>query len=216
MSTRFGKVSLRSRIAPWLSGFDGPLALAVFLLCCLGLLTMYSSGHDYGTRFSDHARNMLIAATVMFVVAQVPPQRLMAVAGSSLGGFYATWVAEQTGCKAVLLNPAVQPARDLEKYIGEQTQWHDPAQHFYFRPEFVEELRSLYCPQLHQLDRYLPIIAKGDELLDWREMQARYQGAPMHVLEGGDHALSNFAALLPEVLGFLALPEASLRHNPPL
>ncbi len=76
----FGKVPLRQRIAPYVSGFDGPLAFAVFLLACAGLLIMYSSGYDHGTRFQDHARNMLIAASIMFVVAQVPPQRLMALA----------------------------------------------------------------------------------------------------------------------------------------
>ena len=80
MSYQFGKVSLRQRIAPWFAGFDGPLAFAVFMLACAGMLTMYSSGYDHGTRFEDHGRNMLIAATIMFVVAQVPPQRLMAVA----------------------------------------------------------------------------------------------------------------------------------------
>ncbi|MDE2416389.1 MAG: rod shape-determining protein RodA [Burkholderiales bacterium] len=80
MATHFNKISLRRRIAPWFAGIDGPLAFAVFLLACAGLLTMYSSGFDHGTRFEDHARNMLIAGTIMFVVAQVPPQRLMALA----------------------------------------------------------------------------------------------------------------------------------------
>jgi len=60
-----------------LVGFDGPLAFAVFLLACAGLLTMYSTGYDFGTRFPDHARNMVLAGAIMFVVAQVPPQRLM-------------------------------------------------------------------------------------------------------------------------------------------
>jgi rod shape determining protein RodA len=63
-----------------LQGFDGPLAFAVFLLACAGMLTMYSSGFDHGTRFVDHARNMLLAAGIMFVVAQIPPQRLMSLA----------------------------------------------------------------------------------------------------------------------------------------
>ncbi|WP_138512198.1 rod shape-determining protein RodA [Rhodoferax bucti] len=80
MSYQFGKVPLRQRIAPWFAGFDGPLAFAVFMLASAGLLTMYSSGFDHGTRFEDHARNMLIAATIMFVVAQIPPQRLMLAA----------------------------------------------------------------------------------------------------------------------------------------
>jgi rod shape determining protein RodA len=80
MQSVFDKPSLLQRIAPWFQGFDGPLAFAVFLLGCAGLLTMYSSGFDHGTRFADHGRNMLIAASIMFVVAQIPPQRLMTFA----------------------------------------------------------------------------------------------------------------------------------------
>ena len=80
MSAVFQQPSLVRRIAPIFTGFDGFLAFAVFLLCSAGLLTMYSSGYDHGTRFSDHARNMLIAGFIMFVVAQVPPSRLMTLA----------------------------------------------------------------------------------------------------------------------------------------
>jgi rod shape determining protein RodA len=80
MAQKFGKINMGQRIAPWFVGFDGPLAFAVFLLACAGLLTMYSSGFDHGTRFEDHGRNMLIAGAIMFVVAQIPPQRLMALA----------------------------------------------------------------------------------------------------------------------------------------
>jgi rod shape determining protein RodA len=76
----FEKPSLWQRASPMLKGFDGPLAFAVFLLACAGLLIMYSSGYDHGTRFMDHGRNMLIAGGIMFVVAQIPPQRLMAFA----------------------------------------------------------------------------------------------------------------------------------------
>src|SRR4029453_10245534 len=80
MAAVFEKPSIRLRMGPMLQGFDGPLAFAVFLLACAGLLTMYSSGFDHGTRFVDHGRNMLIAGMLMFVVAQVPPQRLMSLA----------------------------------------------------------------------------------------------------------------------------------------
>ena len=80
MSLVFERPSLLRRLSPWFSGFDGPLAFAVFILVCGGVLTMYSSGYDHGTRFEDHARNMLIAGFIMFVVAQIPPQRLMALA----------------------------------------------------------------------------------------------------------------------------------------
>ncbi len=80
MATGLNKFSLWQQIAPIFKGFDGLLALAVGLLACAGLIAMYSSGYDHGTRFVDHMRNMLIAATVMFVVAQIPPQRLMELA----------------------------------------------------------------------------------------------------------------------------------------
>ncbi|HSV82217.1 MAG TPA: rod shape-determining protein RodA [Ramlibacter sp.] len=80
MAAVFEKPTLRQRVAPMLQGFDGPLAFAVFLLACAGLLTMYSSGFDHGSRFVDHGRNMLLAGFIMFVVAQVPPQRLMSFA----------------------------------------------------------------------------------------------------------------------------------------
>ena len=131
------------------------------------------------------------------------PAHSMAVVGSSLGGFYATWIAEQRACRAVLLNPAVNPARDLEKYIGEQTQFHAPEEHFYFKAEYVQELRDLQCGDLNQPQNYLAVIAKGDEVLDWREMHARYQSAKVLLLEGGDHAISNFEEHLPAVMEHL-------------
>jgi rod shape determining protein RodA len=80
MSAVFDKPSLRQRLGPMLQGFDGPLAFAVFLLACAGLLTMYSSGYDHGLRFYEHARNMVLAGVLMFIVAQIPPQRLMSFA----------------------------------------------------------------------------------------------------------------------------------------
>jgi len=80
MSAVFQQPSLARRLLPVFQGFDGFLAFAVLLLACAGMLTMYSSGYDHGTRFADHGRNMLLAAFIMFVVAQVPPQRLMVFA----------------------------------------------------------------------------------------------------------------------------------------
>jgi len=133
------------------------------------------------------------------------PQDRMAVIGSSLGGFYATAVAERTGCPAVLLNPAVNPARDLAAYIGEQTSFHDPADHFFFRAEFIDELRELTLTAVTRPERYFAIIAKGDEVLDWREMTGRYPGAHIRLLEGGDHGLSDFEDHLPHLLSFLHL-----------
>ncbi len=133
------------------------------------------------------------------------PRTSMAVVGSSLGGFYASWVARHAGCPSVLLNPAVDPARDLARHIGEQTAWHNPQERFFFLPEYVDELQALDQRGLDPGGPELAIIAKGDEVLDWREMVARYPQAQLTLLEGGDHALSDFPAHLETIARFLQL-----------
>jgi predicted esterase YcpF (UPF0227 family) len=133
------------------------------------------------------------------------PVENMAVLGSSLGGFYATYVAERLGCKAVLLNPAVHAARDLTRAIGEQSMWHTPSERFYFKPDYIEELRALEVSAITHPERYYTVIAKGDEVLDWREMSAHYPGCAGVIQEGGDHALSNFDEHLPGIVRFLNL-----------
>ena len=132
------------------------------------------------------------------------PAACTGVIGSSLGGFYATAVAEQSGCRAVLLNPAVDPARDLTRHIGEITAWHSD-ERFFFRPGFIAELRAISPATLTRLERYFAIIAKGDEVLSWVEMHERYRGCRITLLEGSDHALSEFGELLPQVVDFFAL-----------
>ncbi len=133
------------------------------------------------------------------------PRTEMAVVGSSLGGFYATCVAEATGCPAVLLNPAVDPARDLAPHVGLQTQFHAPADTFDFQPASIDELRALTPPAITRPERYAAVIAQGDEVLSWQEMTGRYPGAHIRLLPGSDHALSDFDDHLPFVLEFLKL-----------
>ena len=132
------------------------------------------------------------------------PAAQTGVVGSSLGGFYATAVAERLGCRAVLLNPAIEPARDLAKHIGETTAWHSD-ERFFFRPEFIDELCAIAPGELTKRERYFAVIAKGDEVLSWVEMSMRYRGCKIKLLEGSDHALSDFDADLPDVLTFLGL-----------
>lgn len=148
----------------------------------------------------------LAMAQVMAGISEWPNTagfQRMAVVGSSLGGFYATWVAEKMACKAVLLNPAVHPAKGLNHYIGEQAAWHMPENKFFFKPEFIDELRVLEAGPIREVKNYLAVIAKGDEVLNWQEMTARYTGAHIHLLDGGDHALSDFDSHLPAILDFL-------------
>ena len=140
------------------------------------------------------------------------PRESMAVVGSSLGGFYARWFSLHTGCPAVLLNPAPFPARDLSAYIGEQTAWHDPQERFFFQPGFVDELKDqqadierLAAQQPTTDDDLFAIVSKGDEVLDWREMQAFCAGGKVRLLDGSDHAISDFDDHMDAVLGFLSL-----------
>lgn len=127
--------------------------------------------------------------------------RALTVIGSSLGGFYATWLAEQLGCKAVLLNPAVEAARDLATQVGEHRMYHSDAP-FQFRPEYVAELAALHVGRVTQPERYFLVAATGDEVLDWREMRDRYAGCRQRIVQGSDHGLSDFADWMPEVLEF--------------
>jgi uncharacterized protein len=133
------------------------------------------------------------------------PHRQMAVVGSSLGGFYAAWVAARTGCRYVVLNPAVFPARDLARHIGAQTSWHAPQERFFFQPAYVDELRELESAPPPDPTQGMAVIAQGDELLDWREMQACHAGTRLRLIEGSDHALSDFDRHIDAVLAFLDL-----------
>ena len=133
------------------------------------------------------------------------PRGQMAVMGSSLGGFYAAWLSAHLGVPAVLINPAVHPSRDLARYIGEHPVWQDPAQSIFFEPAYVQELMELESQPLPTRPATLALIAKGDEVLDWREMLARHQAGQVRLIEGSDHALSDFEDHLPQILEFLQL-----------
>lgn len=131
------------------------------------------------------------------------------VIGSSLGGFYATIVAESLGCKAVLVNPAVDPARDLAAHIGRQTMYHSAGESFEFRADYVDDLLAMTPPRpLAHPRNILAIVAKGDAVLDWREMTARYAQGPLKLIAGSDHGLSDFEMHVPDLLRHLALEGA--------
>nr|WP_217345667.1 YqiA/YcfP family alpha/beta fold hydrolase [Noviherbaspirillum sp. L7-7A]MBV0879981.1 alpha/beta fold hydrolase [Noviherbaspirillum sp. L7-7A] len=139
-------------------------------------------------------------ALVQSLIAGQSPQQLTLI-GSSLGGYYATWLAEQTGCRAVLLNPAVSPPGDLEKYVGITTGWHD-GQPFEFKREYIAELQALAVQHISQPERYFLVAATGDEVLDWCDMTRHYAGARQLVIQGSDHGLSGFADQIDAVLAF--------------
>lgn len=146
-------------------------------------------------------------AQVLHGVAGWPRAR-MAVVGSSLGGFYASHVAWRCGCRSAVLNPAVNPARDLARHIGAQPLWHKPQEALYFDPAYIAELRALVVPAAAQATPPAPeyaLIAQGDEVLDWREMVGRYPQARLRLLPASNHAIDEFADWLDELLAFLQL-----------
>ncbi len=155
----------------------------------------------YGERFVCPQLPPSPAEAVALVLREIAPGASDTLVGSSLGGYYATWLAERSGARAVLLNPAIDPARDLAAYVGELRGYHDDRP-FRFETRHLDELRALHAGALRDATRYLLVAAKGDEVLDWREMVARYPGVRTILLEGGDHGLTEFGALADEVLEF--------------
>lgn len=143
-----------------------------------------------------------IALALQLVQSCAPAE--LTIIGSSLGGFYATWLAERLGCRAVLLNPAVQPPRDLEQYVGVSTAYHSAAR-FEFKREYIAELQTLAIDEISRPERYFLIAATGDEVLDWQQMVAHYPCARHRVINGSDHGLSDFAHLADEVLAFCGI-----------
>jgi hypothetical protein len=123
--------------------------------------------------------------------------------GSSLGGFYATHLAEKHALRAVLLNPAVRPGRDLESYLGIQRNLYTGAE-YELTCEHVAAWRRLDVAGVHA-ERYLLIVETGDEVLDYREAVARYAGARQVIVASGDHTLQSFPEHLPLILEFAGL-----------
>lgn len=152
------------------------------------------------------------ATLILALTAHWPPEH-MAVIGSSLGGFYARWLSLQRRCRAVLLNPAPFPQRDLARHIGEHPVWQNPQERIFFLPEYVQELASLssdidaLSPQFPATpQRLFALISDKDEVLDSAEMRVFCEGATMRRLPEGDHAISDFDQHLDALFDFLWPP----------
>jgi predicted esterase YcpF (UPF0227 family) len=153
----------------------------------------------------DFAPARAVAAVAACVRANVPdPEVSLTFVGSSLGGFYATCLAERLGARAVLVNPAIRPFDDLAAYAGPQTNLYTGAT-FVVTPAHFDELRALAVPRITRPPRYFLLVQSGDEVLDWREAVAFYAGACQYVEGGGDHAFQGFAAQVPAILRFAGI-----------
>ena len=128
-----------------------------------------------------------------------------ALVGSSLGGFYATWLAERHGLKAVLVNPAVRPYEGLRQYLGEQQNLYT-GERYELTQAHLDELRQMDVATISHPERYLLLVRTGDEVLDYRQAVERYRGCRQLVIEGGDHGFTDFGNYLDDVLGFCDQP----------
>lgn len=120
--------------------------------------------------------------------------------GSSLGGFYATYMVETHGGKAVLINPAIDPHVGLRAYLGAQKNLYT-GEAYELTQAHLQEWARLYVPSISP-ERYLLLVETGDEVLDYRRAVERYAGAQQVVVQGGDHTLQSFPQHLPRILEF--------------
>jgi len=156
-----------------------------------------ATGVDYAVPEMHHrpARALRQAAAAC---ERVPVADLTLV-GSSLGGFYATVLAERMGCRAALLNPAVRPHAHFHKYLGTQTNMYT-GEEFTLTQEHVDELKAMQPAAISRPGRYWLFVETGDEVLDYREAVDFYAGALQTVVRGGDHTLSSFPEHVPELV----------------
>ena len=123
--------------------------------------------------------------------------------GSSLGGFYATYLAEKLACRAVLINPAITPHLGLEAYLGRQKNLHTGEPYELTRAH-LDGWRALVVERIDP-ERYLLLLETGDEVLDWRAAARKYEGARTAIREGGDHALQSFPEHILKILQFAGI-----------
>ena len=168
------------------------------------LLAAALNARGLGQRFFcpalAHVPDVAIAQAELIIGQHDGPLTLV---GSSLGGYYATHLAERFNLRAVLINPAVVAPVSLDAFIGTQTNLYT-GESFDFTAEHIAQLRALEVKRVTP-ERYLLLVENGDELLDYRQAVARYAGCRQVVLEGGDHSFTRFPEMLPQLLEFCGL-----------
>jgi uncharacterized protein len=130
------------------------------------------------------------------------PGKRFCFVGSSLGGFYATYLAEKHAARVVLINPAIDPHVGLRTYLGPQQNLHT-GEPYRLTEAHLADWKRFYMPRVTP-ERYLLIVETGDEVLDYRKAVERYAGAQQIVVEGGDHSLQSFPRHLARIAEFAA------------
>ncbi|MGH8729796.1 MAG: YqiA/YcfP family alpha/beta fold hydrolase, partial [Burkholderiales bacterium] len=141
--------------------------------------------------------------TIAIIDNAVAGEHKFVFIGSSLGGYYATYIAERYRLKAALINPAVRPYQLLKNFLGPQKNLYT-GEEFVVTENHLETLRQIDVARISDPARYLVLLASGDEVLDHREALAKYRGAKQIVIDGGDHSLQSFEEYIPRIVEFAA------------
>jgi predicted esterase YcpF (UPF0227 family) len=166
------------------------------------LLGRYLAEHGLASQYACPMlppRASAAVAEVEKLLGKSPP----CFVGSSLGGFYATYLAEKHDAKAVLINPAIDPHVGLRAYLGPQKNLHT-GEPYELTEAHLEEWQRLFVPRITP-SRYWLMVETGDEVLDYRKAVERYRGARQLVIQGGDHSLQSFPQHMQAIVQFARL-----------
>ena len=134
--------------------------------------------------------------------------------GSSMGGYYATWLGEKYGLKAVLVNPAVRPYEFMLEYLGENANYHT-GERYILEPKHVDVAKSLEVGSLKNPKNYWVLLQTDDDVLDYRQAETRYVDCDLTIEKGGDHSFQRFERHLPAIIDFLQLSPKLLQKLSP-
>lgn len=158
-------------------------------------------GRQFACPQLPHSPRAAIALCESVIAASDTPVTLI---GSSLGGYYATYLAERHALRAVLVNPAVVAYLSLQDYVGTLTDYYS-GKPFEFTFGHVDELRALEVPLISKPPNFWLLVETGDELLDYRQAVVKYAGALQTVLAGGDHSFTRWSDYLDDIIQFAGL-----------
>jgi predicted esterase YcpF (UPF0227 family) len=164
------------------------------------VLQRYMAERGLESSFACPALPPSADAAIRMIERTAEPSHATCYIGSSLGGFYATYMVERFGGRAVLINPAIEPYADLRTYLGQQANLYT-GERYELTQAHLEQWRRIAVSGI-TAQRYLLLVETGDEVLDYRQAVKRYQGAEQVVIEGGDHSLRSFPQHLDRILRF--------------
>ena len=164
------------------------------------VLKRYMEERGLGREYACPALPVSAHAALALIERMVEGRGPLCYLGSSLGGFYATYMVEKHGGRAVLINPAIDPHVGLRAYLGPQKNLFT-GEPYELTEKHLSEWQAAYVPKLTPA-RYLLLVETGDEVLDYTRAVERYAGAEQVVVQGGDHSLQSFPSQLPRILAF--------------